>query len=314
MPPEPKKRKGWVVALGYTAFGFTAFVLFLYLTFPYEAFRSRLVSEAERAGFKVTIGSIGPGFGGLIARGVRIERPAANPAASPAQATAEILIPRMSFGPSFVPLGLAFNAEVFGGEIEGALGGAKHGSLQLEVSRLDAAKGDLKGLTGLELAGTLDGKVMLTVPLAENTPTREYDLSLTDGRVELEFRDLAINGGTLTMPYMGQPTPFDLPRIHAGTLRAELRFEKGLGTIAELTSTGDDVSLRTEGTLKLARAPLHSDLNLDLKLKAEPEFVKRLGLIGSGLSILPADRTDPAFRVAKITGFVSSPRLVPGGR
>ena len=49
-------------------------------------------------------------------------------------------------------------------------------------------KGDFKGLMGVDLSGTLDGKLMLTIPLAENTKVREYDLSRADGRLELGRR------------------------------------------------------------------------------------------------------------------------------
>ena len=54
MPPDTKK-SGWKQGLGYAAFGVLAFVFFLYLTFPYEAFKDRLVSEAARLGFKAAI-------------------------------------------------------------------------------------------------------------------------------------------------------------------------------------------------------------------------------------------------------------------
>jgi hypothetical protein len=48
---------------------------------------------------------------------------------------------------------------------------------------------------------------------------------------------------------------------------------------------------------------------VELRLKAEQAFVKRLGILGSGLSMLPADPKNPGFRVAHLTGFLGSPRL-----
>jgi hypothetical protein len=50
---------------------------------------------------------------------------------------------------------------------------------------------------------------------------------------------------------------------------------------------------------------------MDFKLRAEPEFVKRLGLLGAGLSILPADKEDPKFRAAHLSGFFNRPNFGP---
>jgi len=319
-PPTSPSSSGWKLGAAYTAFGVFAFLFFLYLTFPYAAFRDRMVAEARRAGFDVSIGDIGPGLMGITATAVRIERPRYVPASGgvaasgPAAEPVEILINKVRFGPSFVPLGLAFEAQVFGGQVEGAVGGVGNGSVQLQLEKLDTAKGDLKGLMGVDLSGTIDGKLMLTVPLAEKTETREYDLTQADGTLELQLRGLTINGGTITVPMYGTPTPLDLPKVQAGDLKAEITFEKGLGTVTNFTSVGEDVSLRSEGTLKLGKTLQHSEANLDLKVRADQEFIKRLGIIGSGLSILPPDKMDPAFRVAKITGLLMSPRFTPGPR
>ncbi len=318
--PLLKNATGWKLGAAYTAFGLFCFLLFLYLTFPYQAFRDRLVGEARRAGFAVTIGDIGPGLMGITATGVRIERPRYVPASGGATAPVaaaepvEILLNRVRFGPSFVPLGLAFEATLFGGQVEGAVGGVGNGSIQLHLEGVDTSKGDIKGLIGVDLAGVVDGKLMLTIPLAANSPARAYDLSLADGTLDLQLRGLTVNGGTITVPMYGTPTPLDLPKIQAGDLKAEIKFEKGLGTVANFTSVGPDVSLRSEGTVKLAKALEHSEANLDFKVRADQEFVKRLGLIGSGLSMLPPDKLDPAFRVAKITGFLMSPKFAPGAR
>jgi hypothetical protein len=63
-----------------------------------------------------------------------------------------------------------------------------------------------------------------------------------------------------------------------------------------------------------AKKPEYSEANIELKLKADPEFTKRLGLLGSGLTMLPADRQDPTFRAAKITGMLSRPNFAPWPR
>src|SRR5688572_12502549 len=106
MVPETRKTSGWKLGVAYSAFGFFCFILFLYLTFPYDAFRDRLVGEARRAGFDVSIQSIGPGLMGITANGVRVERPRYVPASGGAAAPAgaaepvEILLNKVRFGPS----------------------------------------------------------------------------------------------------------------------------------------------------------------------------------------------------------------------
>ena len=50
---------------------------------------------------------------------------------------------------------------------------------------------------------------------------------------------------------------------------------------------------------------------MDVKLKAEPEFVKRAGILGSALSFMPMDRSEPGFRSARLTGYLSGPKFLP---
>ncbi|MFP2934422.1 type II secretion system protein GspN, partial [Pyxidicoccus sp. 3LG] len=74
MPPETKPAR-WKVVLGYTAFAVFAFILGLFVTFPYDAIRTRIVSEAAQAGLAVRIGSLRPGLAGITATDVRVSKP-----------------------------------------------------------------------------------------------------------------------------------------------------------------------------------------------------------------------------------------------
>ncbi len=123
---------------------------------------------------------------------------------------------------------------------------------------------------------------------------------------------MTIKGGTVEVPYYGQMTPFDVPRISLGDIDGKLVVEKGQGKLETFHGKGDDVELLANGTLKLANNARYSEADINLKLKALPDFVKRLGIIGAGLSVLPADRQDPTFRLARITGFVGRPNFGPG--
>ena len=85
----------------------------------------------------------------------------------------------------------------------------------------------------------------------------------------------------------------DLPKIALGDIDARIKIEKGLGTVEALQARSEDLELLGSGTVKLGQRLDVSQPDMDFKLKTEPEFVKRLGLIGAGLSILPAGQERP---------------------
>ncbi|HSP80535.1 MAG TPA: type II secretion system protein GspN, partial [Myxococcaceae bacterium] len=69
--------------------------------------------------------------------------------------------------------------------------------------------------------------------------------------------------------------------------------------------------IQGSGTVKLGQRLDVSQPDMDFKLRAEPEFVNRLGLLGAGLSVLPTDKDDPKFRVAHLGGFFNRPQFGP---
>jgi type II secretion system protein N len=105
----------------------------------------------------------------------------------------------------------------------------------------------------------------------------------------------------------GQPMPVDLPKIAFGGLNARIVFEKGQGQVDSFAAKSSDIDLQGSGTVKLARRLEFSELKLELRFKPEPEFQKRLGMVGAGLSMLQQDRKDPQYRVARVTGFLGRP-------
>jgi type II secretion system protein N len=102
-----------------------------------------------------------------------------------------------------------------------------------------------------------------------------------------------------------------LPKANLGDVTAKVKFEKGVGTVETLEGTGEDLKLGGEGTLTLARRLEASQLNLLVRLKPSPDFQRSAGLLGSGISFLPPDKTDPTFRAARVTGPLASPRFLP---
>ena len=324
---KPEKRKR---ALGYALFAVAAFALCMMLTFPYGALRARLVTEAAAQGWALKVGGLRPGLFGLTATDVRLSRPpggirpelvaalATNAAGSPLLAPAELgealHVDSLALRPALFPPGVAFRASLLDGTVSGSVGALRGSSVDVSLDDLDLAKGNMKGFSGMDLEGKLAGEVELSAPAASGAGAAGADFSQAEGAVRLKGTGLLVKGGTVTLPLMGTMTPVDLPRIALGALDARIDVDKGAGKVQALSVRGEDITVQGEGTVKLARRLEYSEPDVAIRIKAEPEFVKRLGLIGSGLSILPPDKTDPSFRAARLAGRLGSPTFGPPGR
>jgi hypothetical protein len=47
-------------------------------------------------------------------------------------------------------------------------------------------------------------------------------------------------------------------------------------------------------------------------LRPESDFLKRLGVIGAGFTVLPMDGELPGFRDARVSGYLGKPVFNPG--
>lgn len=320
MATETKTAR-WKLALGYGAFSLVAFVLCMMLTFPYDSLRRRAVDAAADAGYALRIGSLRPGLRGLTATNVRISKVpngmtpelhgmlASNAAMlpGPEELGEPLNLDSVALRPSLLPLGVAFHANMLGGSVSGNVGGLSDVQVAVQMSNLDPSAGNLKAFSGVDLAGKLNGSLNLTLPKTRGQP----DLSQANGQLALDTKDLLIQGGNVMVPMYGTPTPMDLPRIALGNIDARIKFEKGQGTVEALQAKSEDLEIQGSGTVKLGQRLDVSQPDMDFKLRAEAEFVKRLGLIGAGLTILPTDKADPKFRVAHLGGFFNRPNFGP---
>lgn len=296
---------------GYVGFFIVALLFGFYVTFPYDAIRERVQQEASLAGYFVRMDSLGPGFFGVTASDVKISRKIEENSDTPPPA---LTIEKISVRPALFPPGLAFRLVGFGGVISGSLGVLGDMGVKLHLDDIDPGQGNVKAFTGMDLSGRLNGDLNLSIPQVAppGGKVKEPDLAQANGTLTLDGESLAVNGGTVTVPMYGEPTPMDLPKILFGKLDAKVKIEKGVGTIDTFHAKSTDLDLFLAGTIKLSRKLEYSELNNDLKLKAEPDFVKRLGLIGAGLSVMGPDRTDPSFRTAHIGGYLGKPQFQPG--
>jgi type II secretion system protein N len=295
--------QGWHRTAAWTGLGVFLFAFFLTLTFPYDAVRSRLVAQAEEAGFLLHMDSLGPAFLGISAHGVRL----APQGGAPGPLATPIRVDRLTLRPSLIPLGVGFSADLFGGQASGKVGTGSAPSIRLRARGLSLKKSALQAMTGIDADGTLDGDLSLDIP-SGTARGAGPDLALASGSVRLGGKGLSIQGGTLTLPMM----PLDLPAASLGVLELELPIEKGLGTLKTFHLEGPDLEVRATGTVKLARVLAYAEPDVAFRLRALPDFVRRVGVVGMALSQLPVDPTDSAYRDARMTGYLGKPAFRPG--
>lgn len=298
----------WKRILLYAGFSLVALFAAFFITFPYDALQDRLKLEADDAGYNLKVGSMGPGFFAVRASDLFIAKKIGPNEEKPPEA---MKIDRVSVGPTLFPPGVGVNASLLGGSLTVRVSAT--GSVHVEGEDLDLTKGNLKGFSGIDLAGKIDTKLDLSIPKSSvGAGPSEPDLGQATGSFAISARGLTINGGTVSVPlpmYGPEPTPLDLPKIAFGDLAGHVKFEKGAGTIDEFKSHSSDLETGISGTLKLAKKMEYSDANLEIRFKPDPEFQKRLGMIGSALSFVGPDPKDPSWRMGRLTGMLGRPNF-----
>jgi len=299
----------WKRILAYSAFAIFALVLMFFVTFPYDALRDRIRVEADNAGYFVRVGSMGPGFFSVRASDVKISKK--SDADPPPEA---MTIDSLSIGPSLFPLGVKVKAGVLGGTLATRVGAFGATRVVVDADDLDLTKGNLKGFSGVDFGGTINAHVDLTLPKTAAGPNApaEPDLSQATGTITLTTSALAVNGGqaTISIPQFGpEPTPIDLPKIVLGDLTGKITIDKGAAKVDDFKSKSPDIELNLSGSIKLAKKFDYCEPQLEVRVKPDPEFQKRLGLLGSALSMIGTDPKDPSWRMGKLTGYVSRPQF-----
>lgn len=304
-----KKPSLWKRIVGYTAFSVFALLAAFFLTFPYDALKDRARLEADAAGYFVRIGSMGPGLFAIRASDVQISKKGdSDPPPEP------LKLDSVSVGPALFPPGLKVKVKGFGGTITTVVSGFSSVHLKVDAEDVDVSKGNLKGFSGIDFAGVVDAHLDVTLPKGQASGglPAEPDLSQASGTVSLATKGLAVNGGTanITIPQFGpEPTPVDLPKIVLGDLGGKVKIEKGTATIDELKNVSPDIELNVTGTMKLAKRLPYSEANLEVRVKPDPEFQKRLGMLGSALSFIGPDPKDPQWRLGRLTGYIGRPQF-----
>lgn len=321
MPPETKPAR-WKLVLGYAAFAVVAFILCLFITFPYDAIRTRIVTEAAAQGLAVRIGSLRPGLAGITATQVRVSKPPQPLSADTLAALARgeggmlgaaelgeaLVLDSVAVRPALFPPGVAVRASALGGTVSVSLGLLGDTRVSADVDGVQVSGGNLSALTGLDMEGEVNATLALKLPKNGGQP----DLAQADGELTLDAQGLVIKGGKVPISMgAGPAVPMDLPRINLGALTGRIPFEKGLGTVQTLRLKSNELEALATGTLKLGKKLEYSEPGMDVNIKLDPEFQKQLGLLGASVTILPPDKKDPSFRAARLGGFLNRPTFLP---
>jgi type II secretion system protein N len=241
--------KGWKKHGAYAALFAVAFALALRQTFPADAVRERLVLEAAAQGWQVKVLEVGPGgVFGVRFTGVTLEsRDGARVPLEEVQASLRLrslLVGRRGFD---------FDARMYDGRVKGLFEeGRSVRRVAAHVQGLDLSKaGAVRKAVGLDLGGTVEGDVDVTLDLRE--------VAKSAGRVDLRVDKASVMGGAVNLASLGGT--LTIPRADLGTVVAQATVQDGKAVFDKLEARSPDLELASEGlavTLqpRLAYSPL----------------------------------------------------------
>jgi type II secretion system protein N len=283
--------------VGYPAFFLFALLFFAHLTLPYEVIQARVVQEARKQGYQLSMASMGPSIPfSVTAKGVQLanEKPTASVAGPDAPPAPALMLDAVTVRPGLFPPGLHFSVRAFGGTVDGyASNGKAKGALALEVhgSNLELARAGLKGLVGLDM----EGKVKLDADLSLNT----LEFSKTTGVVKLSGKELVVNGGTVNN--------IDLPKASLGALDVKLTAENAKTKIDTLALTGGDLEAKGEGDITMGPRLQNSTVKSKIEFKPNEEWLNKYSFIKTGLN-LAGRANSSGYYTATLDGMLLSPR------
>jgi type II secretion system protein N len=253
-----RKLKVWQRRALYSLFAAVSFVFALRQTVPVEAVKERLVLEAAAQGWQLSASEIRPaGLAGIGMSDVVLQ----------SQDGVRIPIEHLDARLRLLPLilgrrGVAFDAALYAGHVKGYAEerrGLQH--LVAKVSGLELARSAaIKKATGIDLAGTVQGDVDLTLDAAQ--PARSA------GHVDLAVDKAAVNGGAMAIPGMGGS--LTLPKLALGQVTANAAVKDGKLTFDKLEAKSDDVEASGDGLYlvvqpRLSFAPIFGKAKLKIR-------------------------------------------------
>jgi type II secretion system protein N len=295
--------KGWKRRAAYAAVFVAAFAVALRQTFPAEAVRERLVLEAAAQGWQVKVADVGPaGMLGVRFTGVMLE----------SRDGTRLPLEDLRASLRFLPLllgrrGLDFEARLFEGRVNGLVEERRATRrVAARVSGVDLSKAAaLRKSTGLDLAGTLEGVVDLTLDARE--PAKSA------GRLDLRVDKAAVLGGQLQIPAMGGA--LTVPRADLGAVVAQATVKEGKLAFDRLEARSPDLEAGGEGlTLTLQPRLAYSTLFGKAHLKLSESFWQKSGSAAlkgvAEMALAPARGRDGAYWF-QLFGTAAQPQARP---
>jgi type II secretion system protein N len=297
--PRVRQILKWV---GYVAFYVGSLLVFAYLTFPYNRLGDRIVQEfnGKQTGPKpmhLKLGDVSSYWlGGVEAENITFTSPGEpDEQGKPGKpkvlkidsAHASISFLRLLVG----TLRISFGAKAFGGELSGATSNGDEGrQLEVQLEDLDLGQAPLIGdIVGLPLSGKLNGTIDFLMP--------EEKLSKADGKLNLKVTDLAAGDGKAKIR-----NTIALPRLEAGELALDAEAKTGVLKITKFAANGPDLTLDSDGTLRLRDNFDTSLLSLNVSFKFQDRYTNKSditkSLFGSG-SMPGLFDLDPQMKHAK---------------
>lgn len=292
-------------------------LVFIRLTFPYEALKSRLVTEFNGRNKEriLQIGELsGYGFFGVTAEKVDLV-----PTSGPGTGIASLSFDRASVG--FSPLSALFGnmsvdyeLDVGGGSVEGSFSqDEEQAELAVIGEDVDISHLSVLGdMIGLPLGGTLSGEVELVLPqgkVAEGV-----------GKFSLTINNLSVGDGKAKVR-----NTIALPKIDAGKLTLEADVKEGRLEIGEFSAKGKDLEFGANGKIRLREPFDRSIVDVEASFQFKERYTTQSdvtrSIFGSPDSKVPGlFDMDPTIRRAKddkgfyswrVSGLLTKPSFRP---
>jgi len=313
---------------GYPLFGLTTFVVFLYITFPYDKLKDRIEKQLSTSDdMTVTIDALGPSpLLGVSAERVLVTmkpRPSppvppmvgAEPSPPPPKPKSiRILLDEVSINAGLLALlrgatDVSFKVRGLGGVVSGDYEAEKKKgwALSLEVEGMSLARlPAVQEFVGLPVKGVLAGEVKLVVP--------QNRWSESSGSISIECEGCSVGDGKAKLKIPGNALTaqgITMPRIRLGQFGGEIKVEKGVASLENVSAKSPDVEVVLEGDVHLRKPIGFSNSQAYLRFKISPELKKRdpkFELLESGMA--QAKRPD-GFLGLRLVGTLKNMRPVP---
>jgi len=307
MTPERKQKLKRAAIFGVV--GLVAYGVSLMLFFPYDRAKEMAIAVAASQGWDMTVAEVGPTLGlGLRFGGITMASHMEKPGTKVVRFTIEearVALGLATFFGSSADMNLSL--EAFGGHIDLASSQkGKNGPFRVALKVADVKLEEVPGIResiNMPFAGRLALETELASSTGKNADLHGY----------ASFNCAGCVAGDGKTPFKVASNPFlagglVLPRLRLGDLVGHVAVDKGTAKLDGVESKSPDGELTLDGELVL-RDPLNlSAINLYLRFKLNPPFLKGAPTIEPVLQMAgSAGKRADGFYGLRIFGTFASP-------